>query len=127
MAKRLNGYQYHEDDFKICLVKQYLSGSEKRLSKVASLNGVKESTLRGWVKKYQTVSYDITMSKSKQDEKQNKLTYKSLELEFKQAKLENEYLKKKLLSQGESPTFIANLWSSRVLGWGSHLLKDVEP
>jgi len=115
MAKKREAYVYHDLEFKIKLVKLYLEGCGGYRT-LAREYGLKQGTqLRDWVKKYK--NGELTEEDSDRRGKCTflKKTFKSREEEMEYLKLENEYLKKKLLSMGEPASFIANLWSSKNL------------
>jgi transposase-like protein len=115
MAAKGQKFQNYELKYKIKLVKLYLKG-EGGYRSLANQYGLKDAQqLRNWVKKYKNGE----LTKDEVD-KRGKCTFikkifKSKEEEWEYLLLENEYLKKKLLSMGESENFIANLWSSRNL------------
>jgi transposase-like protein len=119
MASRRT-YQHYDLTFKIELVKLYLAGegSVKKLTKEHGLKSTRQ--LRHWVKKYQ----DGELTEAEADKRgrsshgkrsRPKTRFASKEEEWEYLRLENEYLKKKLLAQGESESSIANLWSSKNL------------
>jgi transposase len=86
---------------------------------VAKACGLKsERQLRDWVKKYQAgelTAADANRRVRNISRPKAKTKFADREEEFEYLKLENEYLKKKLLLQGEPESFIANLWSSKNL------------
>ena len=115
MAKKRQAYIYHDLEFKIKLVTLYLEGKGGYRT-LAREHGVKNATqLRDWVKKYK--SGELAEENSDRRGKCTflKKTFISQEEEIEYLKIENEYLKKKLLSMGEPETSIANLWSSKNL------------
>jgi transposase len=121
MPKKGTKQQKYSLDFKIQLVEKYLrgeGGGVKRLSKETGLKSDRQ--LRAWIKKYQAGELTETES-DKRGRKvgcrkgRPKTTFFSMTEELEYLKIENEYLKKKLQTQGESETFIANLWSSKNL------------
>jgi transposase-like protein len=115
MAKKREKYIYHDLEFKKKLVKLYLDGVGG-FSTIAKEYGLKDTRqLRDWVRKYK--NGELTEGKSDQRGKFsfNKKIFKNVEEELEYVKLENDYLKKKLLSMGEPESFIANLWSSKNL------------
>lgn len=115
MAKKRQKYVYHDLEFKLKLVKLYLDGVGG-YRPLAEEYGLKSSRqLKDWVKKYK--NGELTEEKADQRGKFsfNKKIFKTKEEEFEYLKIENEYLKKKLLSMGEPASFIANLWSSENL------------
>ena len=115
MEKKREKYIYHDLEFKIKLVKLYLDGVGG-FSTIAKEYGLKDARqLRDWVRKYK--NGELTEGKSDQRGKFsfNKKIFKNVEEELEYVKLENDYLKKKLLSMGEPESFIANLWSSKNL------------
>ena len=110
-------FQKYSLELKIEVVEKYLRG-EGGQKKLTRDNGLKSrSQLRAWVKKYQagelTVADVDKRGQGSKGRRKTKFTNKTEELEY--LKFENEYLKKKLLAQGESKSFIANLWSSKNL------------
>jgi transposase len=115
MAKKRGEYIYHDLKFKIKLVKLYLEGKGgyRHLARKYGLKS--ERQLKDWVRKYK--NGELTKEKSDQRGKYNfnKKTFKNAEEKMEYLILENEYLKKKLLSMGEPESFIANLWSSKNL------------
>ena len=115
MAKKREKYVYHDLEFKIKLVKLYLEGAGgfRTIAKEYGLKAARQ--LRDWVRKYQ--NGELTEDKSDQRGKYsfNKKIFKNAQEEMEYLKLENDYLKKKLLSMGEPESFIANLWSSKNL------------
>jgi transposase len=115
MAKREEKYIVHDLEFKIKLVKLYLEGAGGFRS-LAREYGVKHGhQIRDWVIKYK--NGELTEDKADRRGKCsfNKKIFKTPEEEMECLKLENAYLKKKLLSMGEPESFIANLWSSKNL------------
>ena len=115
MAKKRQAYIYHDLDFKIKLVILYLEGKGgyRTLAKEYGLKSAHQ--LRDLVEKYQ--NGELTKENSDRRGKCTflKKTFNSREEEIEYLKIENEYLKKKLLSMGEPETFIVNLWSSKNL------------
>jgi len=109
-------------ELKIKIVEMYLNGhaSQGQLCKEYGLSCKK--LIRNWIKKYQagklTAGKVAARPTTKKDGVKNwrsRKKFASKEDEFEYLKLENQYLKKKLLAQGVSETFIANLWSSKNL------------
>jgi len=100
-------------ELKIQVVELYLSGTSNlgQLCKEYGISG--KRILREWIRKYKAGELTENPQPSEQWYWRNK--FKNKEDEWEYLKLENEYLKKKLLSQGESEEFIANLWSSKNL------------
>jgi len=104
-------------ELKIKVVELYLNGqsSQGQLCKEFGLNDKK--LIRNWIKKYQAgelTAEKVNLRRSKGGNWHRK-KFANQEDELAYLKFENEYLKKKLLAQGESETFIANLWSSKNL------------
>jgi transposase len=121
MPNKGSKQQRYALDFKIWLVKKYLSGEGGGVKRLSKENGLKsERQLRAWIKKYQagelTEAESDNRGRSTSCRKGRPRTrFSSKEEEWEYLKLENEYLKKKLLAQGESEISIANLWSSKNL------------
>ena len=107
-------------EFKIKVAEKYLAGkaSQGQLCKEFGLNDKK--LVRVWVAKYQQgeLTQNQWVRRTKFESEQDRLNY---------VLLENEYLKKKLIAQGESPAFIADLWSSRNPEAICQLKKDAKP
>jgi transposase-like protein len=89
------------------VVKKYLSGESSQRQLCYEYEISDKSLIREWVKKYNSGE----LEECKLGRRRSR--FKSQEEQMKNILLENEYLKKKLLLQGESKTFIANLWSSK--------------
>jgi transposase-like protein len=88
---------------------------------LARAYGLKDSRqLRNWLKKYQDGKLTETEA-DKRGKSSNgkhgraKTRFETKEEEWEYLRFENEYLKKKLLTQGKTENFIANLWSSKNL------------
>lgn len=71
--------------------------------------------LRDWVKKYRNGELTEENSDRRGKGTYHKKIFASREEEIDYLKIENEYLKKKLITAGESETFIANLRPSKNL------------
>jgi len=115
MAKKRETYVYHDLEFKTKLVTLYLEGKGGYRT-LAKEYGLKQGTqLRDWVKKYK--NGELTEADSDRRGKCTflKKIFKNRDEEIEYLKLENEYLKKKLLLMGEPENSIANLWSSKNL------------
>jgi transposase-like protein len=100
-------------ELKVKVVELYLSGTSnlEQLCKEYEISG--KRILREWIRKYK--AGELTENQQASDQWYWRKKFKNKEDEWEYLKLENEYLKKKLLSQGESEEFIANLWSSKNL------------
>ena len=109
-----NKSKQYSIELKIKVVELYLNGAGS-LGQLCKEYGLScKKILREWIKKYK--AGELTEKVVSQSQRWHKRTkFKSKEDEWEYLKLENEYLKKKLLSQGESEEFIANLWSSKNL------------
>jgi len=114
MAKKRKTYVYHDLEFKSKLVKLYLEGNGGYRT-LAREYGVNSTQIRNWVKKYKNGELTEENYDKRGKGTFNKKIFKNTDEEKEYLKLENEYLKKKLLSMGESESFIANLWSSKNL------------
>ena len=115
MAKKRQAYIYHSLEFKVKLVTLYLEGKGgyRTLAKEYGLKSAHQ--LRDWVEKYKNGELNEENSDRRGKCTFLKKTFASREEEMEYLKIENEYLKKKLLSMGEPETSIANLWSSKNL------------
>ena len=115
MAKKREKYVYHDLEFKRKLVMLYLGGNGGYRALAREFGLKQDAQLRDWVKKYK--KGDLTEENSDRRGKCTfkKKIFKNRDEEKEYLKLENEYLKKKLLLMGESESFIANLWSSKNL------------
>jgi len=106
----------YSTEFKLKIIKLRLEGIS--LKKLVTENNISSTdSIRDWIKKYKESGIEGLKSKRElaNNSKHNysKTKFLSLEEELAYTKLENEYLKKKILENGESPIFIANLWSSK--------------
>ena len=108
-------FQHYDLDFKIKLAKLYLEGegSFKGLSKEYGLKDSRQ--LRNWVKKYEEGELTEALSDRRGNRGRPKKIFNGREEECEYLRLENEYLKKKLLAMGEPESSVANLWSSKNL------------
>ena len=98
-------------DLKIKVVELYLNGAGSLGQLCKEYNLSCKKILREWIKKYK--AGELIERQNKRWHKRTKFKNKEDEREY--LKLENEYLKKKLLLQGECEDFIASLWSSKNL------------
>jgi len=115
MAKRGKKNIYHDLEFKKKLVMLYLEGSGGYRT-LAREYGLRHHTLlRDWVRKYKNGELTEKDYDNRGKGTFKKKIFKNTDEEKEYLKLENEYLKKKLLSMGESESLIANLWSSKNL------------
>ena len=113
MSKKGQTYKRYDLEFKLKLVRLYNEG-EGGLRILAKKYGISNTLIRIWLKKYK--NGELTAEKAdNRGKRASKTTFLSKEEEWDYLRLENEYLKKKLLAKGESKTFIANLWSSKNL------------
>jgi len=122
MAKKGSKFQKYELSFKIALVEKYLRGEGGGIKRLAKENGLKSSRqLQDWIKKHQAGELTEAGADKRGKHEGNKRNgrpktkFASKEEEWEYLRLENEYLKKKLLAQGESENSIASLWSSKNL------------
>ncbi len=120
MATKGQVFQKYDLAFKIELVERYLRGEVGGVKRAAREAGLKSSTqLRNWIKKYQ--AGELTEAAVDQrgrsgggnKHRHPRTRFESTEDEIAYLRLENEYLKKKLLTQGEPESSIASLWSSK--------------
>jgi transposase-like protein len=120
MANKGSSFAKYSLSFKIWLVEKYLAG-EGGVETLALSNGLKSKTqLKEWIKKYSRgelteASVDNRGCGKGSRKGRPRTKFESQEQQLEYLKLENEYLKKKLLSQGQPATCIANLWSSKNL------------
>jgi transposase-like protein len=115
MAEKGQQFQRYDLEFKIKLVMLYLEG-EGGFRCLAKKYGLKDARqLRDWVKKYK--NGELTENKADRRGKccYRKRNFLNKEEEWEYLRLENEYLKKKLLAEGGSEICIADLWSSKNL------------
>jgi transposase len=118
MTKGARQFQHYDLEFKIKLVTLYLEG-EGSCKGLAKEYGLKDSRqLRNWLKKCQ----DGKLTETEADKRgksgngkrgRPKTRFQNKEEELEYLRFENEYLKKKLLAQGEPESSIASLWSSK--------------
>ena len=98
-------------DLKISVVKLYLDGAASLRQLCRQFEISDKKVIRNWLKKHK--NGELAASGDAIKRWRNRTRFKSEQDRNRYILLENEYLKKKLLAQGQSPTFIADLWSSR--------------
>lgn len=120
MANKGSSFIKYSLEFKIWLVEKYLAG-EGGIETLALSNGLKSKTqLKDWIRKYRLGELTETNADKRgcgagSHKGRPREKFESQEQQLEYLKLENEYLKKKLLSQGQPASCIANLWSSKNL------------
>ena len=114
MASKGQQFKYYDFDFKVKLVTLYLEG-KGGLRTLAREYGLDHTQIRSWVKKYKTGELTEDKADMRGKIQFRKTIFSSMEEELEYLRLENEYLKKKLLAKEGMDALIASLWSSKNL------------